>query len=90
VSVLCPGFVRTNIFTSQRNRPANLRNEVLKAEARAANRALIEQPQGIDPSVVADRVADAVRTGRFWILTHPELLEEVDRRHRSILSARQG
>ena len=24
VSVLCPGFVRTNIFTSGRNRPANL------------------------------------------------------------------
>jgi short-subunit dehydrogenase len=89
VSVLCPGVVRTNIFTSQRNRPAHLRNDAPKSQARAANRQLMEQ-EGIDPAMVAERVADAVRTGEFWILTHPELLDAVEARHRSIMQARPG
>jgi NAD(P)-dependent dehydrogenase (short-subunit alcohol dehydrogenase family) len=86
VSVLCPGFVRTNIFTSQRNRPAHLRNDAPKVEARATNRRLLEQqPDAMDPAAVADRVADAVRAGTFWILTHPELLDDVVARHESIM-----
>jgi hypothetical protein len=28
---------------------------------------------GIDPDEVAVQVVDAVKTDRFWILTHPEL-----------------
>jgi NAD(P)-dependent dehydrogenase (short-subunit alcohol dehydrogenase family) len=87
VSVLCPGVVRTNIFTSQRNRPVHLRNGAPKSAARAANRQLMEQ-DGIDPATVADRVSDAVRSGQFWILTHPELLDAVEARHRSIMQSR--
>jgi NAD(P)-dependent dehydrogenase (short-subunit alcohol dehydrogenase family) len=86
VSVLCPGVVRTNIFTSQRNRPQHLRNDTQKAEARASNRQLMEQI-GIDPSIVADRVADAIRDRQFWIFTHPELLDAVEARHQGIIAA---
>ena len=88
VSVLCPGVVNTNIFTSQRNRPEHLRNEAKKAEARAANRQLAEQI-GIDPAIVADRVANAIRDRQFWIFTHPELLDAVETRHQGIMAARQ-
>jgi NAD(P)-dependent dehydrogenase (short-subunit alcohol dehydrogenase family) len=82
VSVLCPGLVRTNIFTSQRNRPAALRNDKPKTEARAANQQIADAllAQGIDPSTVAGKVFDAIRANRFWIITHPEYLPTVAER----------
>jgi NAD(P)-dependent dehydrogenase (short-subunit alcohol dehydrogenase family) len=84
VSVLCPGVVDTNIFRSQRNRPDHLRNPRKNNVARQANAVLSEQV-GIDASVVADTVAAAIRADDFWIITHPELLEFVDRRHTSLM-----
>jgi NADP-dependent 3-hydroxy acid dehydrogenase YdfG len=86
VSVLCPGVVNTNIFQSQRNRPEHLRNPVRNTEARAFNAGLAVQV-GIDASVVADKVSAAVRAGEFWIITHPELLDEVERRHAGLMRA---
>jgi NAD(P)-dependent dehydrogenase (short-subunit alcohol dehydrogenase family) len=82
VSVLCPGLVRTNIFTSQRNRPAELRNDRPKTAARAANQEITDalKAQGIDPAIVAGLVFDAVRTKRFWIITHPEYLPTIAER----------
>jgi NAD(P)-dependent dehydrogenase (short-subunit alcohol dehydrogenase family) len=79
VSVLCPGYVRTNIASSQRNRPAELRNPEKKTGARSANRQIVDTiaASGIEPSVVADQVLDAIRTDRFWVLTHPEYAELV-------------
>lgn len=88
VSVLCPGVVSTNIFTSQRNRPEHLRNETRSEAARQMNAEMMQQI-GIDPAVVADMVADAVQHDRFWIFTHPELLDAVDERHRGVMAARQ-
>jgi len=92
VSVLCPGFVRTNIFTSQRNRPEALRNPSKKTAARAGNDAIVEavRAQGIEPAVVADRVVDAVVGDRFWILTHPEHLDAVRERFAGIEAAASG
>jgi hypothetical protein len=29
--------------------------------------------EGIEATDVADQVVDAIRTERFWILTHPEM-----------------
>jgi NAD(P)-dependent dehydrogenase (short-subunit alcohol dehydrogenase family) len=85
VSVLCPGFVRTNIFTSQRNRPAELTvpGRGPRAGAREANDEIVKTMQelGIPPEAVAEDVLDAVRAGRFWIFTHPDLLPALDERH---------
>jgi len=86
VSVLCPGVVNTNIFTSQRNRPAELRNERKNVAARSVNQT-IRTWQVLDPSEVAEQVLDAVLAGRFWILTHPELLGAVDERHQRLMAA---
>jgi NAD(P)-dependent dehydrogenase (short-subunit alcohol dehydrogenase family) len=92
VSVLCPGFVRTNIFTSQRNRPEDLRNPAKKAEARTANEEIIQAmlASAIEPAVVADTVLDAIRTDRFWILTHPEFVRGVVERAERIRAAVEG
>jgi len=78
VSVLCPGFVRTNIFTSQRNRPAELRNTGPNSIARAANEDLIRivNESAMDPRHVATEVVAAVRADSFWVITHPELLDQ--------------
>jgi NAD(P)-dependent dehydrogenase (short-subunit alcohol dehydrogenase family) len=87
VSVLCPGLVKTNIFTSQRNRPQELRNEARNPAARAATDEVLQQ-RGLDPAVVGELVADAIRDGTFWIFTHPELLDVVEERHERISDAR--
>ncbi len=84
VSVLCPGVVNTNIFQSQRNRPAELKNPRRNPGARAAN-AQVTDMIGIDAAVVADHVHDAIVDGRFWIITHPELLTHVEERTHSLL-----
>ena len=86
VSVLCPGFVRTRIAESDRNRPAWApEREVEGAEAlRGVIQGMVDG--GIPPSAVAERVIDAVRHNTFYILTHPELtpaLQAALRGHRA-------
>ncbi len=74
VSVLCPGWVNTRIFESERNRPEAPREdpgelapqfEMLRkfAEAKIAS--------GLDPKDVGGMVVDAIKAERFYILTHP-------------------
>jgi NAD(P)-dependent dehydrogenase (short-subunit alcohol dehydrogenase family) len=92
VSVLCPGFVRTNIFTSQRNRPAELTNADRKPLAtRDANEDRIETVlrEAMSPSDVADRVLAAVRDERFWIITHPEILDPYATKTAEVLATRE-
>ena len=74
MSVLCPGFVRTNIYNSQRNRPEALRNETKKVAARSENREALDRLAALatDPADLATEVLRAVRADEFWIVTHPE------------------
>ena len=71
VSVLCPGFVKTRIHESSRNMPRELvsYNEDPSAHV-IADMASQAVNAGIDPGDVANQVADAVMTKRFWILPH--------------------
>lgn len=95
VSVLCPGVVRTNIATAQRNRPEELRRErrprpegeapteTADARRRNANIAAALE-RGMDPSEVAAKVIEAMYERRFWVLSHPELLAEVNHRNQQL------
>lgn len=87
VSVLCPGWVRTRINESERNRP-----EVESAgelqETHEGLLALKEMvgnwiAEGLQPAHVASLVVDAIRNNRFYVLTHPEwqgmIRDRVDR-----------
>ena len=71
VSVLCPGFVQTQIGESARNAPASLarwtNSEVAEATRGMAN-AL--SAAGIPPAHVADAVFDAITSGDFFVLPH--------------------
>jgi NAD(P)-dependent dehydrogenase (short-subunit alcohol dehydrogenase family) len=88
VTVLCPGWVRTQINRSDRNRPdrAGGPGGGLGGDAGSLSRMLdrlIES--GLDPDVVAALVVDAVRNRRFAILTHPDWSESVRRRTDALL-----
>jgi NAD(P)-dependent dehydrogenase (short-subunit alcohol dehydrogenase family) len=83
VSVVCPSWVRTNIATSVRNRPG----AELDDEGTAALKEIVEHflTTGIEPHDVARQVVEAVRSGTFWVLTHPETPDAVRARTASIL-----
>lgn len=87
-SVLCPGMIATRIVTAERNRPAHLRDDE-DDPAVAQFRETVEAhflAEGMPPAEVAAMVVDAVRTDRFWVLTHPEQIKpQVERRARSVL-----
>jgi NAD(P)-dependent dehydrogenase (short-subunit alcohol dehydrogenase family) len=89
VSVLCPGFVSTQIADSDRNRPADLVNDDEPFDEFGMRDVLRQVvADGIPTSDVADAVADAVKTNRFYVLTHPELRDVVRTRMEDILEGR--
>ncbi len=72
-SVLCPGWVRTRIMESERNRPEAPREPTgpanpLMEKMREAMAKVIDD--GLDPRRVGEIVVDAIRTRRFYVLTH--------------------
>jgi NAD(P)-dependent dehydrogenase (short-subunit alcohol dehydrogenase family) len=89
VSVLCPGIVNTRILESARNRPERLATEPRRGadgERLDALRQLVRT--GMPPGQVADAVFEALRSGRFYILTHPEGKETIRMRMEDILQER--
>lgn len=95
VSVLCPGWVRTRIAESDRNRPIGVTTSVPAGDDGRAGpvdaealKAMIESfvAEGLQPAAVAALVVDAIWTRRFWILTHPEWQSMVRDRVDRILS----
>jgi NAD(P)-dependent dehydrogenase (short-subunit alcohol dehydrogenase family) len=91
VSVLCPSFVRTNISTSDRNRPERFAYELdteqmAQLHAYKARRREQLATIAIDADEVADRVCDAVKANRFYIFTHAESLAPFAERAERILA----
>ena len=73
VSVLCPELIKTGIATCDRNRPPEYSKpgDVRDTDARQLVMESINEgvEGGIDPSVMADRVVAAIRSGTFYILS---------------------
>ena len=77
VHVLCPGWVRTGILDSARNRPDVLQNpaehERPEGPVSGGSRdTRAEMEAGMSPAEVAEHVYNAIQTGTFYIHTHPE------------------
>jgi len=71
VSVLCPGFVSTRIYESERNMPNELvsfNEDPMMQLARQIGETVVKA--GIDAADVAKAVDEAIRAKRFWILPH--------------------
>ena len=90
-SVLCPGFVNTNIFNSGRNRPADLANRedpqplTPEDEQRIAMFQEILR-QGMQPAEIAEIVFDAIRADRLYILTHDHFDEMIRDRAENMIN----
>jgi NAD(P)-dependent dehydrogenase (short-subunit alcohol dehydrogenase family) len=88
VSILCPGFVRTNILESARNRPERYGSATSRDTTNPLYAQFAERVRtGMDPADVARRVLAAVRDNELYIFTHPETREAVEERFRAILAA---
>ena len=96
VSVLCPGFVNTGIYSSERNRPDTLGGkeasvfDITKDPYRTEEeRALLQTSKDamLDPALIGDMVLHAVRENEFWIFSHPELEALMQVRNQRIAKA---
>jgi len=94
VSVVCPGFVKTNIFMASINRlPEERKSEFFQSEIDEERmeqlQEFLEQSPGIMPDEVADIVFQGIRDERLHILTHkqPILKDAMKERFDTILKA---
>ncbi len=91
VTVLCPGFVRTRISGSGRNRPDRYGATQTPDPASAAGRLAAEsarlQAAGLDPADIAAQALTAIREDELYVFTHPEMHDEVKERFAAIVAA---
>ncbi len=88
VSVLCPGIIATNLRSSERNRPAHLRDLDPEAvQARTENTPGFNDPvrlKALAPEWAAECVLEGIKADRFYILTHDDPEGQIVRRHDAI------
>jgi len=86
-SVLCPGAIATRIAESERNRPdaapETATNERFSASASKVVGA------GHSPESVAELIVDAIRTKKFWILTHAKWIDVLRKRVEGMENGRE-
>jgi NAD(P)-dependent dehydrogenase (short-subunit alcohol dehydrogenase family) len=90
MSVLCPGFVDTNIIDSERNRPAEFAAQPPQKRPDETFRKWFAEllKNSLSPREVGKQVLAAIREERFYILTHPEWTPLIEQRMQDILHGR--
>ena len=93
VSVLCPGAVNTPVAEAARRRHVAMENVPGERKMAPKDEQLIERlrrsfKKGMPPKEVAEKVFNAIRDEKFYILTHPEEKVRVERRMKDILEER--
>jgi len=93
VSVVCPGFVKTRIMSSERNRSdAYLEGAPARVPSEAHEEAIWAKLAGsfsvIEPEQVAERVFEAVRDRQLYVLTHPEMSPAITARVERVVGER--
>lgn len=92
LSVLCPELINTGIANCDRNRPQQYSGEgdIVESDARTLVLDSISSgvQGGLPPSVMADRVVDAIRDRRFYILSQDGWMESAKSRIEDILQGR--
>lgn len=89
-SVLCPAWVATGIWNSQRNRPENLRDRAdtdAEQTSREQLRAVLEKGK-VKAEDVAALTFQCIAEEKFYILPHPRILKDVGTRMQDILDLR--
>ena len=88
-SVLCPGFVDTNIDKSERNRPSHLgeAQEVTNEMGAEIMSAMLRQ--GKKPEEIAEIVFNAIKENIFYVLSHPAWDDSLRSHFDNILSRKE-
>ena len=90
-SVLCPFFVPTGITSSDRNRPADMRDDSQPSRSQLIGRAMSDKAVSsgrVSAAEVAQFVFDAVANNQFYIYSHPKSLASVQVRMEDIMTLR--
>ncbi len=88
VSVLCPGFVKSRVYDSMRNRqvryggPLYHDDLVKEKPSRKMNKDIVVN--GIDTEIAANRVLEAILANEFYVITHPHYRESQQERAKRI------
>jgi NAD(P)-dependent dehydrogenase (short-subunit alcohol dehydrogenase family) len=88
VTVLCPGFMRTSLYDHGLQRPDRFGGEkqtLLDAEAEDHLRDSIAG--GFSPEAVADRTVRAIKSGEFYVITHPQHRADIAAKSEQLLVA---
>ena len=85
-SVLCPGFVDTNIDKSERNRPNSFGEAKETVNEAGAEFMSAMLRQGKKPDEIADIVFQAIKNNIFYILSHPAWDDTLRAHFNNILS----
>ena len=89
VAVLCPGFVKTRINLSHRNRQAQYESDGSSQSGSKRQAKLGQQMQsvldaGAPPELIAERVVEAIAAKELYIVTHPNFRPVVEARFSAI------
>jgi NAD(P)-dependent dehydrogenase (short-subunit alcohol dehydrogenase family) len=84
LSVLCPGYVRTQIAHSRRARQERYGPGARTPDFGASGPIVDAIAAGLDPDIVGARVLEAIRDDDLYIFTDPRFRELVDRRFAAI------
>lgn len=87
VGVLVPGMVRTNIVDSERNRPGGPVR--VAADATLGPAGALDRPGVLNADDVAEIAFAGIRDRELYVVTHPQELASVRRRHGRIERAFQ-
>jgi len=91
VSVLCPGFAKTKIYDSYRNRqpqyggPIYFDDLVKQKPSREASKEVVVT--GVDVELIAERVVEGLLNNELYILTHPQFRQSQQARFEMIDTA---
>ena len=84
VSVFCPGFVKSRIYDSKRNRheqfggPVYFEDRLKEKPRLAAQKEIVTT--GIDTEIAANRALEGLENGEFYIFSHPHFHQTIDER----------
>jgi NADP-dependent 3-hydroxy acid dehydrogenase YdfG len=85
VTILAPGPVRTEIFTSNRNKPQDL-SQTHGRDIDHATDPMFVNAEWIEADAVGPIVLDAIRRGALYAGTHPKLADLVEARMQAVVT----
>ena len=80
VSVLCPGWVKTDINKAHEGRPSGSAHDADVANAPGIQMVTQAVEQGLPPRHVAEWTIESMQAGRFYIFTHPSMRRWIQKR----------